>query len=141
MNISFPNQKKLILSLKKDRHAGGWRTQGMSDRTYREILPHINEDMSAATAAALQWYVRNQLFFELNLVDRNDILLVAYENLVQDPSSAFERIAQFVEIKPTAFMTRHVHARSVRKNPSPDLSTETRTLCEGLWERFAALPM
>jgi len=138
MNISFPNQKNMMLSLRKDREAGGWRTQGMSDETYRHVLPQIDEDMSPATAAALQWYLRNRLFFELGLNTRNDVLLVAYENLAQNPVAAFRRIAEFIGIEPTEFMTKHVHARSVGKRPSPDLSAETRRLCEELWDRFCA---
>jgi hypothetical protein len=139
MALSFPKQKRFMLDLRHNRHAGGWRSQGMSDETYHELLPHIHEDMSPATAAALQWYLRNRLFLELNLNDRDEVLLINYEKLAQEPAETFQRIAEFIEIERTRFMIAGIHARSIGKRPTPDISTGARELCDRLWKDISMM--
>ena len=47
--------------------------------------------MSDFEGAVLKWYVRNQLFFDLDLATREDVLLAKYEDLVTQPSANFSR--------------------------------------------------
>jgi hypothetical protein len=138
MNVSFPHHKKLMLKVAAEPTAGAWRTQKMSDETYAQIRPLIDEAMTDATAAALQWYLRNRLFFELEMHRHPQVLLVFYEDLVSDPETAFRRISAFMGIETTPFMIRHVHARSIRKRPSPALSAAAKELCKELWQQFEA---
>jgi hypothetical protein len=136
MNVSFPRQIEFMRHLKVDRTIGGWRTRGMSDSTYEIVQAQMETEMTAATAAALQWFMRNRLFFDQKLEKRSDVLLVSYENLVQAPEATFQGITEFIGIRFIGRMTAKVHARSVKRRPTPEISNGTRMICEGLWRNF-----
>ncbi|MCB1722103.1 MAG: sulfotransferase [Gammaproteobacteria bacterium] len=140
MNVSFTSHRQVMLQIAENPAAGGWRSAKMSNETYSEIRRLIGDELTDATAAALQWYMRNKLYLDLGMDANPAVQLVFYEDLVSDPGATFTRIGGFLGIESTEFMTRHVHAGSVRKRPAPALSPEVKSLCDGLWNRFKALP-
>jgi hypothetical protein len=116
-----------------------WRSIGASAAVRECIRRFYSESMNPQDAAALFWFARNSLYFDLNLPARADAMLCRYEHLVLDPLNVMRRIYEFVEIDcPDLAHTAHVHAGSVRKGSELQLLPEVRTLCEQLQARLDA---
>lgn len=114
-----------------------WQGRGMSEETLALVRQHYNPEMSEASAAALQWYFRNILFFEQDLDADRRVMLIRYSDLVSQPMKMLEKVFSFLEIDGfSPFITRKVHSRSVRKNPEPPIDSDIRALCLSLMERF-----
>jgi hypothetical protein len=73
-----------------------WQAQGLSPDSLALIRSFDLTTMSPLSAAALFWYVRNRLFFELGLDRRADVLLVSYDAMVRAPDAEMQRISAFV---------------------------------------------
>ncbi len=65
--------------------AGMWQAQRLSAATLAEIASHDYETMTAETAAALFWWMRNGLYFETGLDRRDDVLLASYQDMLATP--------------------------------------------------------
>jgi len=137
---SFGNFARQVHRLAKDRDSDGWRGRGMSDETQSILARLDHPEISEASAAALMWYYRNILFLEQGL-DRNpNVKLVYYEDLVRDPQTALQDVMGFLDMPDwSPWLTRYIHAGSIRKSPKADIEPGVRSLCEGLACRFAQL--
>lgn len=116
-----------------------WRSAGASASVRELIRAHYSEDMSPNDAAALFWYARNRLYYDLELAARPEVMLCRYEHLAMDPTAVMRRIYEFVELPcPDLTHTAQVHAASVSKGRNLELSPGVRALCEELQERLDA---
>jgi hypothetical protein len=132
----WPGGRNEIENVLRDRKAAGWRAAGMTDETFRVLREHYRPEMTSASAHALFWYYRNQLFFDQQL-DRSDRVFVAeYERLVSEPHY-LDRVASFMSITATERMRRIAHRESVRKDPFPDIAPHIRDLCEAMQARLS----
>ena len=52
--------------------------------------------MTAETAAALFWWIRNGLYFEPGLDRRDDVLLASYQDMLATPVEAMQAICTFL---------------------------------------------
>jgi hypothetical protein len=111
----------------------------MSDETRAILKTLVTDELDDATASALQWYLRNILFFEQGFDADEMVMLVSYETLVSRPVEEFGRVFAFAGIEYSPRVARKVSPRSVGKNPPPDIVPEVRELCDGLFRRFQAL--
>lgn len=137
---SFGDFADLLHRMARDPMEGGWRGRGMSADTAEMLRridhAHINE----ATAAAVMWYYRNVLFFELGLDQDPRVRLIRYEDLVREPARLMREIFEFLSIEDwSPWVVRHVHPRSVGKSPPAPIETTVRRLCDGLRDRFDAI--
>jgi hypothetical protein len=92
--------------------------------------------MSPHTAAALFWYIRNDLFFRLGLHRRDDVLLCSYDALIADPEAATERLCAFLDLPHDPRLCAHVGRRAPARRPL-DLDPRVRALCDELTGRLA----
>jgi hypothetical protein len=92
--------------------------------------------MSPETAAALFWYVRNSLFFELGLDRRDDVLLVSYGAMVVDSRSEMKRICAFLDLPYRPELDAHVDARAASSRPALQIDPEVRRRCDELTDRL-----
>ncbi|WP_018412981.1 sulfotransferase domain-containing protein [Methyloversatilis thermotolerans] len=136
--VSFGRFKQQIERIATDKAGDEWFARGMSDDTTRLVRSVWHPDMSEADAAALIWYFRNLLFFQLGLDRRRDVKLLSYEALVTQPALECEQAFRFVDLPYTPFITRKVFATSISKKAPPPISGELVTLCDGLMQRFQA---
>ena len=83
-----------------------WQIEGLSAESAAFIRSFDFNNMSAESAAALFWYARNALYFELGLNQRPDITLVNYDEFLSEPG----RIAVGRIVEPE-FLGLGVHAR------------------------------
>jgi hypothetical protein len=96
--------------------------------------------MDPHDAAALFWWARTSLFFDLRLDERPDVRLCSYEGLVADPEPTMRSLYEFVGVTyPGEDITRSVHRQAERRGADFPLSAEVRRLCEELWERLESV--
>jgi hypothetical protein len=114
-----------------------WRNERASKETRQIVLDYFSDDMNPHDAASLFWFVRNKLFFDLNLQKRIDVLPVKYENLAFRPSDVTKGIYRFLSIDyPGNKVTRKVHSSSINKGKSIQLRPEIEKLCEDLYAKL-----
>lgn len=110
-----------------------WRSQGSSEETRETIRHYFAEDMNPYDAAALFWWARSRLYFELGLDQHPDVMLNRYEDLVTQPVLTMRRIYDFIERPyPGDQIVRDVHPQSVGKGRVSRLSPEVDRLCAEL---------
>lgn len=114
-----------------------WRGELVPDSTRAILTEHYNPDMNPYDAAALFWWARNQLFFDLGLDERPDVLLCEYEALVAAPRRVMSSIYDFCEVpQPARDTTRRIHSDARDRGASSGISPEVKTVCEELRTRL-----
>jgi hypothetical protein len=94
------------------------------------------ETMSLDTAAALFWVIRNGLYFELGLVDRPDIMLSSYDELVADPEDCMRRLCDFIGFPCRPALWEHVEVRSSHARRTLDIDPRVRELADAMTQRL-----
>jgi hypothetical protein len=109
-----------------------WEAQRLSPESLDLIASFDWTKMSAASAAALFWYVRNRLYFELGLADRSDVQLVSYDAMVDDPETEMRRICGFLDFPYHSRLIAHVAPRSSARPGPLDLHPRIKARCDEL---------
>ncbi|HEX6384826.1 MAG TPA: sulfotransferase domain-containing protein [Anaerolineae bacterium] len=114
-----------------------WRAERVPESIREIVRTHFSELMEPYDAAALFWFVRNSLYFELNPAAQRDILLCKYEHLALYPGQAVRRIYNFLDHPfPGDRIVSNIHAHSVGKGQDTVLSPEVERLCSTLWAKL-----
>jgi len=114
-----------------------WRSQNLPVKIREVVQKYFDDETSSYDAAALFWYVRNALFFELNLDKRNDVAMCKYEDFVQNPKDNMRRIYSFFQINyPGDKIVDEVHSRATGKGKTIELSAPIENLCKDLYEKM-----
>jgi hypothetical protein len=121
------------------RGEGMWQAGGLSQQNLRLVSSFDFDIMSPAGAAALFWFVRNSLFFELGLDRRSDVLPVSYDRLIESPDKVTQRICGFLGCRWDRRFAEHIEPRHPSKAPPLEIDARIRSLCEELQARFDAL--
>jgi hypothetical protein len=117
-----------------------WRSAGASSAVRAQLARFFADDMNPHDAAALFWYARNQLYFDLDLPGHSEVMLCRYEQLAAEPAAILRRVYQFAGVPcPDLTHARQVHSSSVGRGKSLELLPEVRTLCQQLQERLDTL--
>ena len=129
--------KSVIDSVPESLDTGNWRTERVSRQT-RALLAGLFSDRSSPyDAAALMWYARNVLFFDLGLDAHPDVTMCRYEDLVTRPAQTVQSIYRFLGVDyPRREVADIVDSRSVRLGRSVELHEGVGQLCRGLLERL-----
>jgi len=90
------------------------------------------EGLSAEAGAAAVWWMRNKIFFDLELDAEPRALLVRYEDFVAQPGAEIRRICEFMGASYKKRLASKVHAGSIRKSPPPTLPAELFAECQSL---------
>jgi hypothetical protein len=138
MLVSFRNQAKQVQRIAIDRNGSGWLGKGMSDETHEVVRQLVHPALDDASAAALQWYFRNVLYFEQGLDRDPCVLPVAYEGLVADPGRHVPLIFGFLGLDYTPEIAAGVFSSSVRRRTPPTIEAAIRRRCEMLSDRIRA---
>ena len=114
-----------------------WRAEVVPESTRTVLSRHYRPGMDPHDAAALFWWARTSLFFDLGLHKRPDVRLCSYESLVADPEPTMLSLYEFVGVPyPGREITARVHRQSAGRRDDFRLGVEVRRLCEELWERL-----
>lgn len=114
-----------------------------SERMHPETLAVIsklaNDGMTNEEGAAFIWYIRNQIYFDLNLQHNNKVFLVKYEDFVTEPEPNLKRIFEFIGFKTRKTYANNIFSSSIGKNPAPVINPGIENICKGLMERLDSL--
>jgi hypothetical protein len=114
-----------------------WRAELVPESTRAVLDEHYAPDMSPHDAAALFWWARNRLFFDLRLDEHPDVFLCEYEALVATPRRVMSSIYEFCGLEPPARdTTRRIHSKARDRGASSAISSDVKALCEELQRRL-----
>lgn len=138
-NLKNFGQKNGVKDLRPiaNRDPFNWRSESVTEEVREVVLRFFSEDMNELDAAALFWYVRNSLFFQLNLKNEARVKLCKYDELVQAPNRIMKDIYAFIGLPfPGEKIVADVNTSSVGKGQKIQLNPEITALCEGMLERL-----
>jgi hypothetical protein len=115
-----------------------WQAQRLSSDSLQLIASFDWDRMGPLDAAALFWYVRNRLYFELGLAGRPDVLVVSYDAMVAQPEAEMARICQFLGVAYDRRLIAHVTPRPAGHADVLQLDHRIRDRCEELSARLEA---
>ena len=110
----------------------GARGEHISADTIRLFGELFHEDLSKEDSACLYWYLRNQLYFDLNLHLDSRVLIIQYEDTVQNQEIAFRRVFDFLGFPFDIEIIDGIFASSVGKHRVPNISPAIQALCDDL---------
>ena len=111
---------------------GIWQAGGQSEDRLSLIRSFDLGTMTPESGAALLWFLRNRLFFDLGLDRRDDVILASYEATVADPDAAVRQVCAFLDFPYRPELSAHVDRRATGVRPALDLDPRVRELCDEL---------
>ncbi len=135
---SGTNNLKVLRGIADGSGLDQWQALGISEQVRRLVSGYDYSQMTKYDAAALLWYVRNSLFFTLDLDKEKNVLPLAYEDLVSNPLSVMRSVCSFLGANFEHKMVSDIHARSVKKTDS-QISEAMREKGQELYDRLHAL--
>jgi hypothetical protein len=115
--------------------ARGKRISGDTIRLFSELY---RDDLPVKDGACLYWYLRNQLYFNLNLDQDPRVLLVQYEDAVLNKEKAFRRIFDFLDFPYDPATLEGIFASSVGKHDWSGADPAIEAVCGALTTRLDA---
>jgi len=114
----------------------GWRGERLEDDLVQLMKQQYRANMLLEDAAALTWYQRTQLYYQLGLDAHDRVLLVQYETLVRSPADEFRRIFDFVGCPFSEQYVDRVRTSSIEKDNFPKINSDIRALCDKFQTRI-----
>jgi hypothetical protein len=114
-----------------------WQGQRLDEETRALVAGFDYATMDPHTAAALFWYVRNDLYFRLGLNTRDDVLLVPYAGMLQDPEGTARRLCTHIGLPYRPEFVAEVAGAPPARAPLP-IDPRVRELCDDLTTRLTA---
>ena len=115
-----------------------WEAQRLSPDSLQLIEGFDWDRLGPLDAAAVFWYVRNRLYFELGLAQRPDVLVVSYDAMVTQPEAEMARICEFLGVAYDGRLITHMKPRPARREEALQLDPRIRDRCEELTARLEA---
>jgi hypothetical protein len=132
----FCDANLLALRRVAEGATGIWQAGGLGPAE-RDLLRSFDyATMSATSAAALFWYVRNSLFFRQRLEIRDDVLLLRYEDIVRAPAETLRTMSDFLGLSWRPAIAGHVDARNTGREAALEIDPQVRRLCDDLTVRL-----
>jgi hypothetical protein len=119
--------------------ASSWQAQGLSEASLELIRRFDYGRMTPASAAALFWYVRNSLFFELGLSERPDVILMSYDAVLAQPEATMRALCGFLGLAFEPAFAQHVEVRSRSDTLAEGIDPLIRARCADLQGRLDAV--
>jgi len=129
-------KKNLINLVSGNLELAGWRAGGLTKEKIQLTKEYYSDNMSSHEAHALMFYLRNSLFFDLKLHERDDMILIRYEDLVSTPEQSFSKIFRFFGCKFKKSFVSGIYLTSIGKNAFPKISRDIENLCESVSQQL-----
>jgi hypothetical protein len=113
-----------------------WEAERLSEENRELIRSFDYQQISPESAAALFWYVRNSLFFQLRLDRREDVFLMSYDALMEHPERTIRQLCSFLGFPYRSALSRPIEQRSDQSSEPLDLDPRIRELCSALQQRL-----
>ncbi|MFE9192824.1 hypothetical protein ACFYL6_24810 [Micromonospora sp. NPDC007208] len=116
-----------------------WQGQRLDTDTVELIRAHDPQRLDPQSGAALFWYVRNSLFFQLGLEQRADVLLCRYDSLVAEPAAQLRRLCAFLDFPYHPRLHAHIAPRMSHRAAGDrrlPIDRRVRARCDELTDRL-----
>jgi hypothetical protein len=133
----FGDQNLLVVrAIAEGRDGDLWQAQRLSAGS-RSLIAGLDVDrLTGETAAAVIWYLRNSLYFELGLDARKDCLLVSYDRMLDDAEVEVRRICTFLDTEFQPAMIAGIARRGASAPEELAIDPAVRQLCNELERRL-----
>lgn len=129
------NNLRPIIDKKKDN----WRSENVSEHVKKIVNQYFSENMDQNDAAVLFWYVRNSLFFDLEMDQNNKIMMLKYDDLILFPEKVIPCIYdEMSQSFPGRKIYSHIHSDSLGKGNDLKVSPEIMKLADDMMSRLDA---
>lgn len=125
---SFPNDKFIEEASTKKT----WKGEKISTKNQKLLKKNYKKDLEEYAKRSLLWILRNSIFYEQGLDKNKKILLINYENLVNNPKKEMEKIFKFLGVAFDNAIIKDIHNKSIKKNPFPKIDRNIKKECEDL---------
>jgi hypothetical protein len=113
-----------------------WQAQGLSAENRALVESYDYSTMTPETAAALFWFIRNSLYFELGLDRREDVALASYDRFLSDPERSMKGLCRFLDFPYDPELSAHIEQRAPARRDPLDIDQSVRRLCDDLSRRL-----
>jgi hypothetical protein len=113
-----------------------WQAQGLSAENRVLVESFDYSRMTPETAAALFWYIRNSLYFERGLDQRDDVTLASYDRFLSNPEGSMQALCRFLDFPYRPELSAHIESRPPARREPLDIDPEVRRLCDELGGRL-----
>ncbi len=138
-SIKWSSGKEALRRIaQRDFEPSEWRVGGLTDEKFELVARMYRDDMSLHEANAVMWYLRNALFFDLKANERDDVLLVRYEDLIERPEEHFTRVFSFIGTLVPTGAVRAIRSSGLSRRTFPTIAPEIKALCHDLEQRLIA---
>jgi hypothetical protein len=128
---------RALANIAAGRGLDTWQAGGLSPERLEQIAGFDYTSMSAESGAALFWFVRNSLYFDLGLDARDDVALASYDDMVASPEPAMRRLCAFLNFPFDGRLVAHIDPRSTTERAPLVIDPQIRALCSELGEHLA----
>lgn len=132
------NNLRVLRAIAEGRGDDLWEAGGLSAESLDLIRSFDYAELSRESAAALLWYVRNALFFDLGLELRSDVLLVSYERVLAEPARSMRSLCEFLSLPLDGRMAGVIEQRPPPSARSLEIDARIRAQCAELERRLEA---
>jgi hypothetical protein len=96
--------------------------------------------MNPYDAAALFWFARNSLYFDLKLEEDSRVILCRYEDFVLEPEKHMRAIYQEVgQVYPSTGIASIVHSHSIKKGKDIEFSPPVEQIVQEMQNKLEAV--
>lgn len=130
--------KEYLRLILEEPERARWRGYNLSKQSL-ELIRHYyyTDQLSEASARALIWYIRNNMYFERKLDQEKDrVKLVCYENIVTRPAQEVEKIFNDVGCQYRPAYSKHLHPKSIGKHQQAEIEPSILEMCDKLYDRL-----
>lgn len=127
---------RALQTIARGEGASIWQGQALTPELIDLVAGFDTDTMTPDTAAALFWYVRNRLYFDLGLDRRADILLTSYDELVRDPEGAMRALCAHLDFPYRPQLHAHIAPRDSHGSRRLDIDPAVRARCDELADRL-----
>jgi len=117
-----------------------WMAERLPATRREELAALVHPGLDGVSAAALRWWLRNTLFFDLALDTRPEqVLPVRYETLALEPEATLAELFAFLELAPAPRAHAIVSDAPVGRGLDVVLDPAVAERCRALEERLDAV--
>ncbi|NVJ96505.1 MAG: hypothetical protein HWE25_00035 [Alphaproteobacteria bacterium] len=113
-----------------------WRGRNLSEASRDLVKSLYFPECSIADCKALFWLYRSNLYFDLALAGKEDVLTIRYEDFTQNPQEGCKLLADLAGLPQHPGMTKGIHSKSIRKSDPPSLHPAILQACEEMQEKL-----
>jgi hypothetical protein len=118
------------------RGAGLWQSGGLSEKQLELLRSFDYGRMTPETGSALFWLIRNSLYFDLGLHEREDVTIASYDHFMQDPEAAMRAVCAFLGFTFRPALVAHIQPGRGRVAAPVDIDRAVLERCRELTSRL-----